>query len=54
MHSTVLGILSAIKGEVTNDMPPLLGFADIYGGISTFLSLLTNITATSLIGRKAW
>ena len=51
---SVFGIISTTHSQLTDDMPPLLGFTDVYGGISTFLSLLTNVTATSLIGQKAW
>ncbi|PIL32549.1 hypothetical protein GSI_05252 [Ganoderma sinense ZZ0214-1] len=50
----VFGITSTTRSEITDDIPPLLGFTDLYGGISTFLSLLTNVVATSLIGQKAW
>ncbi|KAM5541614.1 hypothetical protein V8D89_004804 [Ganoderma adspersum] len=55
MGSTfVFGIVSAIHEQIIDDIPPLLAYGDVYGGISTFLSLLTNVIATSLIGRTAW
>ncbi|KAM5541615.1 hypothetical protein V8D89_004805 [Ganoderma adspersum] len=50
----VLGIMSTIHSEAADDIPPLLGYTDVYGGVSTFLSLATNVIATSLIGQKAW
>lgn len=46
--------MSTVHSEAADDIPPLLGYADVYGGVSTFLSLVTNVTATSLIGQKAW
>ncbi|KAI1791883.1 hypothetical protein LXA43DRAFT_1094223 [Ganoderma leucocontextum] len=55
--SSVFGILSTVHwpGVQANvDMQPLMSYGDVYGGMSGLLSLLTNVTATSLIGRKAW
>ncbi|KAM5541480.1 hypothetical protein V8D89_005034 [Ganoderma adspersum] len=36
------------------DLQPLRSYDDVYGGISGLLSMVTNVTATSLIGIKAW
>ena len=46
--------MSTVHEQIADDIPPLLAYGDVYGGISTFLSLLTNVIATSLIGQTAW
>ena len=54
IHPPVLGILSAIHFKVNPEVQPLLSYADTYGGVSALLSFISNVLATSLIGRKAW
>ncbi|KAM5538805.1 hypothetical protein V8D89_007527 [Ganoderma adspersum] len=50
----VFGTLSTIRFQVDVRVQPLLSYGDIYGGISSVLSFVSNALATSLIGRKAW
>ncbi|KAI1794338.1 hypothetical protein LXA43DRAFT_1179533 [Ganoderma leucocontextum] len=56
-----LGIVSMIHGGsgqiyIYIPLPPqiVVHNSDVYGAISGIVSLLTNMTATLLIGRKAW
>ncbi|KAI1786963.1 hypothetical protein LXA43DRAFT_850091, partial [Ganoderma leucocontextum] len=50
------GILSVIHRSAQIDVYTqlLLHYGDVYGGMSGAVSLLTNMIATLLIGRKAW
>ncbi|PIL26103.1 hypothetical protein GSI_11857 [Ganoderma sinense ZZ0214-1] len=50
----VFGTMSAIHYQVDVTVQPLLSYGDMYGGVSSILSLVSNVLATSLIGRKAW
>lgn len=52
--SSVVGTVSTIHFQVDVKVQPLLSYGDIYGGISGLLTSISNVIATSLIGRKAW
>ncbi|KAM5538807.1 hypothetical protein V8D89_007529 [Ganoderma adspersum] len=50
----VVGTVSTVHFQVDVKVQPLLSYGDIYGGISGLLTSISNVIATSLIGRKAW
>nr|VWO99371.1 Pheromone receptor CPRa1p [Ganoderma boninense] len=48
------GIVSTIHFQVDAGVQPLMAYGDLYGGVSGLLTFISNVLATSLIGRKAW